>query len=81
MGISDKNITITLTNFMIKYDDVSQTVSSYFPTLNIYNESIEQYKQEYNLTNPYYESKENTYNAVLTNSGILLHDHVFEKLS
>lgn len=79
--ISNKNITITLTNYMIKYSDAIQTVSSNFPTLDSCNEGIEKYKQEYKLINPYCDGKDSTYNAVLIDSGILLHDHVFEKLN
>lgn len=78
--ISDKQITITLTYYAIISDNKE------FPALGSYNtkekceEDIKKYEGVYNLVNPDCEGIKNIHDAILGESGVILHEHLFNKV-
>ena len=79
-ALSDKQIIITLTYYSIISDNKE------LPTLGSYNskekckEDIKKYEGVYNLTNPDCEGVKDTHKAILEESGVILHEHLFNKV-
>ena len=79
--ILDKKITIILTYYMITNDGNEQ-----LPVINSYGtkegceKDIEKYENVYNLVNPTCKRFEYMHSAILGNNGIILHEHLFNKV-
>lgn len=79
--ILGKQITITLTYYMIMNDG-----NEPIPTISRYNsklkceEDIKKYEGVYVLKNPTCEITKHTHKAILGNNGIILNEHLFNKV-
>lgn len=78
--LSDKQIIITLRYYAIINDNKE------IPTLGSYNsktkceEDIKKYEGVYNLTNPDCEGIKDIHKAILGESSVILHEHLFNKV-
>lgn len=80
--ISDNEITITLSNYNIKYDNENKDLYIMYGTKEKCEEDLNKNKEKYNLINPRCEKVERgTHKATLISSGVLLHDHVFNRVN
>lgn len=79
--IVDKNITIILTYYMIMNEGKDQ-----IPTITKYNtkskceEDLRKYESVYNLVNPTCEITKYKHEAILGDDGLILHEHLFNKV-
>lgn len=74
-------LTITLSTYHIKYDNKDLQLSSSSWNIEACEESLENLKEEYKLINGRCEASNSEHEANIVNGGILLHDHVFNKIN
>lgn len=77
---SDKNIVITLGYYTIVDDHEGQYYGEMYNTIEKCENDIQRYNVVYNFINPKCKLKKDAHEAVLTESGVVLHEKLFNKI-